>query len=91
MLATEDDDTPVGTDWVEVRKTDCPSNANPSFREDFFDELRGLLKNFLWAEEASLRFLGHIREIEFSRRGKAPGGDATSPSCQGIDPDLGWD
>jgi hypothetical protein len=91
MLTTEDDDTSIGPDWIEVRKTDCPSDANPSFGDDFFHELRSLLKNILKTEEASLRLLGHIREIEFSRSGKAPGNDAASPFCQGIDPDFGWD
>jgi hypothetical protein len=52
MLTTEDHDTSVGSDWVEIRKTDCPSDANPSFRNDFFYELRSLLKNILRTEEA---------------------------------------
>jgi hypothetical protein len=50
VLATEDHDTSVGSNGVEVREANGASNANPSFRYDFFDELRGLLKDIFRAK-----------------------------------------
>jgi hypothetical protein len=53
MLGAENDDTPMRTHWIKVRKTDCPPDADPSFRDNFFKKLRCLLENILWAKETS--------------------------------------
>jgi hypothetical protein len=91
MLRAENDDTPMRSHWIKVRKTDCPPDADSSYRDNLFQELRCFLKNVLWTKETSLRILGHLGKIEFSLRREPPSDDTAPTFCKGIDSDLGGD
>jgi hypothetical protein len=89
MLLAEDNDDPIGSDGIKVRKTNGLPDSYSFLRDNLFREPRSFQKDIPRAEDTSFGFLSHLGKIQFIADRKAPGDDPASTFGQGIDSNFG--